>query len=49
MSRATLDHLQNCIQDADYCAEGPILTLVEATKAVEVPKQLVRAVDQMND
>jgi hypothetical protein len=37
------------VRDADHGAERPILALVEAAKAVEVPEQLVSAVDEMND
>jgi hypothetical protein len=49
VSGSTLDHLQDSIQNADHRAEGPILSLVETAKAVKMPEQLVRAVDQMND
>ena len=49
VSRSRLDHLQNGIEDADHRAEGLIFALVEATQAIEVPEQLVRAVDQMNN
>ena len=37
------------MQLADHGAEGRILPFVEATKALEVAEQLVRAVDEMND
>ena len=45
VSRSCFNHLQNGIQHADHRAERPILALVEATQAVEMPEQLVRAVD----
>jgi hypothetical protein len=37
------------MQHTDYGAEGPILALGEAAKAVKVAEQLVRAVYEMND
>lgn len=43
------DHLQHAVQDTDHRAEGPILALGEAAQAVEVPKQLVGAVDEVDD
>ena len=49
VSCSRLDHLQHCIQYADHGAEGPILALGEAAKAVKVAEQLVRAVYEMND
>jgi hypothetical protein len=49
VSRSGLDHLQDGIQHADHGAEGPILALGEAAKAVEVAEQLVGAVYEMND
>src|SRR6185437_7111947 len=49
VSRAGLDHLQNCIQHADHRAEGLILALVKAPKSVKVPEQFVGPVDQMNN
>src|SRR5436190_1452935 len=45
---APLEERQHALQDADHCAEGPILALVESTQAIEVPEQLVRTVDQMD-
>jgi hypothetical protein len=48
VSRSGLDHLQHRMQDTDHSAERPILALVEAAKAIEVAKQLVGAVDEMN-
>ena len=49
VSGSRLDHLQHSIQHSDHGAEGPILALGEAAKAVEVAEQLVRAVYEMND
>ena len=49
VSGSRLDHLQHCIQHSDHGAEGPILALGEAAKAVEVAEQLVGAVYEMND
>ena len=49
VSCSRLDHLQHCMQHADHGAEGPILALGEAAKAVKVAEQLVRAVYEMND
>jgi hypothetical protein len=49
MSRPRFDHLQHGLQHADHGAEGRILTLMEAAKAVKVAEQLVCAVDKMDD
>ena len=49
VSRSLLDHLQQSLQHADHGAEWPVLAFVEATQAVEVPEQLVGAIDEMND
>ena len=49
VSRSRLDHLQHGVQHAGHGAEGRILALVEAAKAVEVAEQLVGAVDEMDD
>src|SRR3954470_5731112 len=49
MRGALLDHLQHRVQHAVHGAEGRVLALVEASLAVEMPEQLVRAVDEVND
>jgi hypothetical protein len=49
MRRSALDHLQNCIEDANDGAEGQIRAFVEAAQAIEVAEQLVGAVYEMND
>ena len=49
MRGALLDHLQHRVQHAVHGAERRVLALVEAPLAVEVPEQLVRAVDEVND
>src|SRR5215467_3202951 len=49
MSGALLDHLEHGIQHADDRAEGAILSLVEAARAVEVTEQLIGAIDQVDD
>src|SRR5215467_13278043 len=49
MSGAFLDHLEHGIQHADDRAEGAILSLVEAARAVVVTEQLVGAIDQVDD
>ena len=46
---ALLDHLEHRLQDADDGTERSVLALVEAAQAVEVAKELVGAVDEMND
>jgi hypothetical protein len=46
---AFFHHLQHRVQHADHGAGGPISALGEAAQAIEVPKQLVGAVDQMNE
>src|SRR3954471_21923227 len=46
---ASLDHLQHALQHADDGTVRPILALVESAQPVEMPKQLVGAVDEMND
>jgi hypothetical protein len=45
MGRARFNHLQNRVEDADDRTVGPIFAFVESSKAIEVPEQLVRAVD----
>ena len=45
---ALLDHLQHGVQHAHDRAERSVDSLVETARAVEVPEQLVRAVDEMN-
>jgi glycogen operon protein len=49
VSRSALYHLEHGLQHACHGAERTILALVEAAQPVEMPEQLVRAVDQMND
>jgi hypothetical protein len=49
VSRPRLDHLQDGIHHTDHGAEGRIVPLPEASDAVEVPEQLVGAVEEMND
>src|SRR5581483_4281412 len=46
---ALLDHFQYRIEHAQHRATGPILALVEATQAVEVPEELVCAVNEVNN
>src|SRR5262249_7784368 len=48
VGRSFLEHLEHRVQDADYGPERGIL-LVEATKAIEVAEELVRAVEKMDD
>jgi hypothetical protein len=45
---AALDELQHAVQHAHHRTEAPVFSLVESTLAVEVAKQLVGAVDQMD-
>ena len=47
--RTFLDHLQDGVEQTDDGAERPILALGEAAQAIEVAKQLVGTVDEMND
>src|SRR5690606_16164278 len=47
--RALLDHLEHRIQYADDGAERPVAARLEALQPVEMPKQLVCAVDEMDD
>src|SRR6185312_5796814 len=48
--RCTLfDHLKHGVQHTDDRTEWRIHTLVEGADAIEVAKQLVGAVDEMND
>src|ERR1035438_10150038 len=49
MRRTFLDHLQDGVEQTDDGAERPILALGEAAQAIEVAKQLVGSVDEMND
>ena len=49
VSRPLLEHLQHGLQHADDRAVRTVLSLVEATQPVEVAKQLVGAVYDMND
>ncbi len=44
-----LDHLEHRLQDADHGAEGRVRALVEPALSVEVPEQLVGAVDEVDD
>ena len=47
--RAGLGHLQHRVEDADDRPERRVLTLVEAAQPVEVAKELVGAVDEVDD
>src|SRR5678816_4574996 len=49
MRGALFDHLQRRVQHAVHGAERRVLALVEAPLTVEVPEQLVGAVDEVND
>src|SRR3954469_3434979 len=49
MSGAGLDHLQNGAKHAKDAAERGVLALGESASTVEVSKELVRAVDEMDD
>src|SRR5437868_678571 len=49
MRRTGLEHLQHSVQHTDHRAVRGILALGEAAYPVEVAKQLVGAVEQMND
>jgi hypothetical protein len=49
MRGSPLDHLQDAVQNADHCAERPVLALREAAQAVEVPEELICAVDEVDD
>jgi hypothetical protein len=49
MSRTALDHLQHRLEHADDGAERTVYALIEAPQAVEMPKELVGAVDCVND
>jgi len=46
--RAGLDHLRNCAKNTKHCAERRI-TLAETPNAVKLAKQLVGAIDKVND
>src|SRR5580765_6868365 len=46
---AFLDHLQNAVQHAADAAELRVFATARTTRAVEVTKQLVGAVDEMDD
>ena len=48
-ARPFFDHLQDAIEHADDGAHGAILVFREASQTVKVPKQLVRAVDEVHD
>ena len=47
--RSLFEHLKHGLQHADHGAERTILPFVEAAQSVEVPKQLIRAVDDVHD
>lgn len=49
MSRALLDHLQHGVEHPDHGAPGPVLTLSKTPQSVEMPEQLVGAVNEMCD
>ena len=49
MRGSLFQHLQHGLQHADHRAERAILPFVEATQAVEMPEQLIGAVDDVND
>jgi hypothetical protein len=49
MRCAVLDHLERALKHACDGAERAVLAFIEASQTVEVPKELVRAVDEMND
>ena len=49
MRRARFEHLHNGAQHTDHSPVRRILALGEATQAIEMSKQLVRAVDEVND
>jgi hypothetical protein len=46
---ALLEHLQHGLDDPDHSAEGAVLPPGEAAQSVEVPEELVGAVDDVND
>jgi hypothetical protein len=48
MRRALLDHLQDRVQNAGHRAEGRRSLLFESLAAVELAKQLVGAVDEVD-
>jgi hypothetical protein len=43
--RSLFDHLQRGVEDGDHGAVLGVLTFVETTQPIEMPEQLVRAVD----
>ena len=49
MGRALLDHLQHGVEHPDDRAAGPVLTLSKTPQPVEMPEQLVGAVDEVYD
>ena len=49
VGRAGFEHLENGVHDADDSPVGLVLPLVEAALSVEVPEQLVRAIEEVND
>ena len=49
MRGALLEHLQHRLQYTDHGAVGLVLALVEAAQPIEVPVQLVGAVDDVDD
>ncbi len=49
MGRPALDHLQDRMQHAGHGAIGFVAPLVETPQAVEMPKELVSAVDEVDD
>jgi hypothetical protein len=49
VGRALLDHAEQAEENPAHGTEWLVLALVEAAQAVELPEQLVRAVDEVND
>ncbi len=49
VSGAALDHLQDGMQHPGYGAVRLVAALVETAQAVEVPEELIGAVDEVND
>ncbi len=49
VARPFLDHLQDPVEHAHDRAHRPIFALGETAQTVKMPKQLVGAVDEMND
>lgn len=46
---ALLEHLQHRVQHANHGASGLIRTLGEPAQAIEVPEELVGAVNEVNE